>query len=383
LAQVEREREEPALPVLRHKDLLELFDTEPDLAGRDIDISRFVRATNDRDVQVAWRALGDSGPAIDAPDLHRDELCSVPVYELEKLTKEHAVWRYDGLRSRWVKVDHLFPGLAVVVDVAVGGYDAEQGFTQKKADSPSPVATDALPTEADTEDPLSFYAAEYVSLQTHAEDAAEAMKGLLAGCGEAVPRALDASELVAAARWHDAGKVHPVFQAMLVNGLAADDPRRSGGPWAKSDGSVRGRSARRYFRHELASALSWIAEGRSALGAYVIAAHHGKVRMSLRARPGEEPPAGPPRRFANGIYDGDELPEADLGDGVVVPAQALSLACMEMGDEGAWADLTQGLLEKHGPFQLAYLEMLVRVADWRASAKRQKQEKPLFSRGPR
>jgi hypothetical protein len=30
----------------------------------------------------------------------------------------------------------------------------------------------------------------------------------------------------------------------------------------------------------------------------------------------------------------------------------------------------QRLLEEFGPFRLAYLEMLVRVADWRASEKR-------------
>jgi CRISPR-associated endonuclease/helicase Cas3 len=45
--------------VLRRRDLEELFDTTPDLAGRDIDVSRFIRETDDLDVQVFWRGLAD------------------------------------------------------------------------------------------------------------------------------------------------------------------------------------------------------------------------------------------------------------------------------------------------------------------------------------
>lgn len=372
LAKVAREPEQPALPVLRHKDLLELFDTEPDLAGRDLDVSRFVRATNDRDLQVAWRALGDRGPAKDAPDLHRDELCTVPVHELEKLTKDRSVWRYDSRRGRWLEAERLFPGQTFVVDLAVGGYDAEQGFTRDKSDVPSPVKVPVpLLTESDSEDPLSYRAAEYVTLETHSQDAAEAMETLLKHCGALMAGTVDPAELVTAARWHDAGKVHSAFQEMLVNGLEDADPRRNGGPWAKSDGLVRGQLPRRHFRHELVSALTWLADGRTDLGAYMIAAHHGKVRMSLRARPGEEPPPGMSRRFANGVYEGDEIPAASLGGGLVVPAQRLSLECMELGGEGTWTDRMQGLLAHLGPFRLAYLEMLIRVADWRASARRQ------------
>jgi CRISPR-associated endonuclease/helicase Cas3 len=51
----------------------------------------------------------------------------------------------------------------------------------------------------------------------------------------------------------------------------------------------------------------------------------------------------------------------------------LSLACMELGGGGqgaSWADRMLRLLEEHGPFRLAYLETLMRVADWRASQKR-------------
>ena len=74
LATIPQDPEEPVLPVLRRKDLLELFDTEPDLAGHDIDVSPYIRATEDRDVQVAWRAIGEGPPGEDTPDLQRDVL---------------------------------------------------------------------------------------------------------------------------------------------------------------------------------------------------------------------------------------------------------------------------------------------------------------------
>lgn len=373
LAAVPKQREEPTLPVLRKKDLLELFDTEPDLAGHDIDVSRFIRAVDDRDVQVAWRVIGKGPPADDAPDLQRDELCSVPVHALAKLARNHKLWRYDGLRKRWAEVERLCPGMAVVVDVAVGGYDAQVGFTGDKDDTPDALEQAGRLPDYDEADRLTYGAADYVTLQLHAEDTAEAMASMLEQLGEVVASFASRTELVDAARWHDAGKAHAAFQAMLTDALATDDPRRAGGPWAKSDGYHRARNPRRFFRHELASALAWLAEGKTDLGAYLVAAHHGKVRLSLRARPGEEPPPGAAKRFAHGVHDGDILPTIDLGGGVVVSEQPLSLACMELGGGGAgpsWSDRMARVLEDLGPFRLAYLETLVRVADWRASQKR-------------
>lgn len=375
LGSVPRDPEEPALPVLRKKDLLELFDTEPDLAGHDIDVSRYIRATGDRDVQVAWRVLGKEPPADDAPELHRDELCSVPFYELEKLAKEHKVWHFDGLRKKWSEVDQLFPGLAVVVDVSVGGYHGEAGFTRDKADVPLSLEAPGEPEDSDEADPLAQGAADYVTLKMHAEDAVEEMMSLTTQVGGFVSAFAEPEMLVDAARWHDTGKAHLAFQTMLTTNLPPEDPRRSGGPWAKSDGKHRARNPRRFFRHELPSALAWLAAGKSDLGGFIVAAHHGKVRLSLRARPGEEPLPGADgqKRFAHGVHDGDVLPSVELGAGVVVPEQMLSLASMELGGGGqgpSWADRMLRLVEEHGPFRLAYVEMLLRVVDWRASQRR-------------
>ncbi len=374
LARVAQDPEHPALPVIRRKDLLELFDTEPDLSGQDIDISRYIRATDDADVQVAWRDLGSASPAENATDLQRDELCSVPIYELDKLTKDKPVWRFDGLQRMWAKVDRLVPGQSVVVDTAVGGYDAKLGLTCERSHVPTAVVVPGTPPDADAADLLTF-GGEYVTLQLHAADTAEEMTHLLATLAQHTAAFVDAQLLVEAARWHDAGKAHPAFQQMLIDNLPEGDTRRDAGPWAKSDRIHSGRNPRRFFRHELASALAWMACDKPDLGAFIVAAHHGKVRISLRARPGEEPPPeAPNRRFAHGVHDDDVVPAVDLGAGVVVPEQHITLSCMELGvtaNGPSWSDRMARLLETHGPFRLAYLEMLVRVADWRASRRRQ------------
>jgi CRISPR-associated endonuclease/helicase Cas3 len=134
---------------------------------------------------------------------------------------------------------------------------------------------------------------------------------------------------------------------------------------------------RRYFRHELASALGYLANRgwraqEASLVAYLIAAHHGKLRLRLRALPGEIRP-GDGRSFARGVWDRDMLPETRLGD-VTVAATELHLDLMQLGEGPcgpSWSTRTQCLLKELGPFRLAWLEALVRIADWRASAAEQ------------
>jgi CRISPR-associated endonuclease/helicase Cas3 len=176
---------------------------------------------------------------------------------------------------------------------------------------------------------------------------------------------------VRASRWHDLGKAHAVFDATMH---ACE--RAPAGLLAKSPCS--GRHSRKFFRHELASMLGWLAqhdgEADADLIAYLILAHHGKVRMSLRAMPAEEADAGI-KRFARGIWEGDILPALDF-DGEHSDETALKLALMEIGEgeQGAsWTERALTLLDQYGPFQLAWLEALVRLADWRASAKEQGQ----------
>jgi CRISPR-associated endonuclease/helicase Cas3 len=85
------------------------------------------------------------------------------------------------------------------------------------------------------------------------------------------------------------------------------------------------------------------------------------------------PPADHTQRFARGIWEGDVLPAADLGGGVSAPEVTLSLEPLEMGlspdGRPSWSELTLRLRDEGpGPFRLAFLEALLRVADMRVSA---------------
>jgi CRISPR-associated endonuclease/helicase Cas3 len=177
---------------------------------------------------------------------------------------------------------------------------------------------------------------------------------------------------------HDIGKAHAVFQDTMVR--CADDGEQErvevGQPWAKSGGSKQARHKRPFFRHELASALALLAEGSAALDGvadpdlvvYLVAAHHGRVRLGIRTVPDEER-----RGTVLGIVDGEVLPAVDAPSGAV-PASRLSLAAMALGrtdvDVRSWTERALTLLGRPdlGPFRLGFLEGLVRVADWRASA---------------
>ena len=199
----------------------------------------------------------------------------------------------------------------------------------------------------------------------------------------ALAEALDEPEaeaLALAGRWHDLGKAHPAFQTMLRDHF--DDPAAAAGRlWAKAprggrpDYRVDG-EPRPHFRHELASMLAWLAHAgdhpQADLVAYLILAHHGKLRLRLRALPGENPPPDE-RLFCRGLWAGDQLPAASVCD-QAVPATTLALDLMQLGDGPSgpsWSSRTQALLEAHGPFRLAWLETLVRLADWQASAAEQ------------
>jgi CRISPR-associated endonuclease/helicase Cas3 len=181
-----------------------------------------------------------------------------------------------------------------------------------------------------------------------------------------------------------------VFQGALPAGVPD-----SAKIWAKAKGTWK-RYSRPHFRHELASALA-VLDPRNEkipdvlrdLIAYLVAAHHGKVRLSIRSLPNERHPPksggdgnGNERRFARGVWDDDELPTTDLGASVTAPAVRLSLEPMEMGlcteqpfaDKPSWAERMIRLRDAVGPFQLSYLEAILRAADMRASRAAERRE---------
>ncbi len=360
--------------VLRRRDLLDLFDTSPDLSGNDIDVSRFVRGNDpETDVQVFWRVWEENRPPDDLPAPHRRELCPVPVGSefrefLDKLREKKNLYGYvwDHLEEEWARIDsrQVRPGLTVLLPAAAGGY-SELGWDAASASAVAPVPDPRTePEEGESGDPNSSGPA--LSVAQHTENVCKELDDIL---GEV--RELTAGwkeQLAKAARWHDAGKAHPVFQASVrrANPALAGDKH-----WAKSGVMRPLRHGRKYFRHELASALAALQSHLPFAVAYLIATHHGKVRLSIRALPDEEPPDPPGTLFALGLHDGDELPTVDLG-GETCPETALELSPMRMGGEGSWTAQALRLRDELGPFRLAYLEALLRAADLRASAKERK-----------
>lgn len=377
LKQVKAPQEEIEGLIPRRHDLLQLFDTSTDLAGHDIDISSFIRETDQTDVAIAWRDWSESKPPMDA--IQQSELCRVSIGSarafLEQLKKQNQkAWVQDGLRG-WQEATSLYPGMTLLLPCAAGGYDPKLGFTGNSPHTPPVELGQHIVPDEDDRDALSQGAIAFVELAVHAQDVAEEVEAL---CQRLTSLELPADLLVQAGRWHDAGKAHPVFQTILTHNRL----QRVGETlWAKSDHDLSNPddrynlpADRRGFRHELVSALLALQEQEDFLLCYLVACHHGKVRMTIQPRPTEKP-AGV-ERFALGVHQGDRvhdrLPKIDLGGDLKIDSQTLSLDCMGMGDreQGAsWTAQAIVLLEEHGPFKLAFLETLIRVADWRGSAR--------------
>lgn len=360
--------------VLRKKDLLDLFDTTPDLMGNDVDVSRFIRETDDHDVQVFWRAF--DGSPFDQPAAGREELCAAPLQVVRDWqSKGRAMWTWDGLVGQWTLAKRLLPGLTILLRATEGGYDSKLGLDPKGKQSVSIVERPPTPAHEDLHydgDPESEIGRWY-GLAAHSGDVAAEATSLAHQL--ALPCSFQ-DPLVMAARWHDLGKAHPVWQTAAKK--LGDNPPSS---LVAKSASARGRIRfeRPGFRHELASALAALAHGKDDLTVYLIASHHGKVRLSLRSTPKERVPNpngidDPTIRFARGIWEGDQLPPVNLGDGVLVPATTLMLRYMELGFDdvtgASWADRMLALRDRPdlGPFVLGFLEALIKCADERASA---------------
>lgn len=360
--------------VLRAPDLLDLFDTTPDLAGADIDVSRFIREMDDTDVQVFWRSWNGDAPPPDMPEPDSYELCPVPLADIrafldvdktKKAKKTHTGWSWDSLDGIWKKVDCLRPGMIILFRETDGGYSSDVGWNVNITRAVKPISheeTTSTTSQSAAMDGDSGSQASWQSLREHGERTAKEFNDLLTALNNPVPPSCLPS-LLTAARLHDWGKAHHVFQEACGASPIQDF-------WAKAP-QMRP-YARPGFRHELASALALLQIGHDDLAAYLAAAHHGKLRLSLRSLPIETVPRNEEEssqhklRYARGIIDGDKLPAVDN-----LPEVVLSLACMELGysTEGAsWVERMTRLLEIWGPFSLAFWEALVRIADWRASA---------------
>ncbi|NIA21572.1 MAG: DEAD/DEAH box helicase [Anaerolineaceae bacterium] len=445
------------LHLLTRQECDELFDTSPDLTGADLDISRFIRSGEERDVFVCWveadwdtKQQSSPGPEIQPL---REGLCPVPVYAARKWLVENRqgadsrrAWIWDYLEGRWRKLtrDDCYPGQVILVDAALGGYDPLLGFTgstRGRHEEPVPTAGGLCPAanpenadRAQARDDLSQQFT-WKTILTHGREAARTVRAL-AGELKLAPNLAQLLDL--AARLHDWGKAHPAFQSSILSrdGLArpartdlAKAPKEA---WAalKDHCCLDPALGRRHgFRHELASVLAlfellWrVGPDHAALLGpyqplleageiepvtpaseatddsplinelealdgpsfnllvYLICCHHGKVRCTWQGTPQDQKfPSfnetyhgqGQPLR---GLREGDELPAILLAtrDGLScrLPPLTLHLDPAEMGLSGrygpSWVERVSALRQLYGPFALAYLEALLRVADIRAS----------------
>jgi CRISPR-associated endonuclease/helicase Cas3 len=356
--------------VIRRRDLVDLFDTTPDLAGNDVDVSRYIRDGENIDVHIFWRSWDDEAPPQEVTEPSADELCPVPVYAFKEFLKgkDKEAWRWNGLDGAWERVrsDAVYPGQEYLLHQKMGGYEPDLGWD--KDDTAQVLvlsgAAQSVPdkTEADYDSNRKWQI-----LKEHDKLVGSEIKSIVKALGNID---LPSAELEKAAVWHDSGKAHVKFQEFLCGD---DEAKMKEAIWAKAP--FRNRKHKRpYFRHELASGLAALQNGQSDLVAYLAAAHHGKVRLSIRSLPGEKMPDDSNIRFARGIWEGDELLPTELADGVMMNRTVLDLEPMEMGtgkNGPSWFARTLKLRDVYGPFRLAYLEALLKAADERGSKERE------------
>jgi CRISPR-associated endonuclease/helicase Cas3 len=368
----------PLYDTLRRRDLLDLFDTSSDLSGLDLDVSRFIRDGDNRDVFLFWRDWGGGKPSLALPAPGHAELCKVGKFEAAKLVADGKLklWQLDDPSEKvtqWrpARQSDLVSGRTYLAHVNEGHYSAQTGWSPG---SKGPVedlkdAESSSPFPAMSGDSLSEKFECYLTLWQHTSNVCLELEAIFPGLRRHLSPTL-LGQLRQAALWHDVGKAHPIFQETMKkhSDPAKVDPVEL---WAKRIGSAY--HSRRYFRHELASALAARAHGLDFLTQYLIASHHGKARLSIRPFPDEQDNA------ILGIIDGEQLPAINFPghqkaiEPLTLPATTLHLNPFELG-RGSWQDQALALRDHQqlGPFRLAYLEALLRAADVRASIKEKK-----------
>ena len=384
------------LTVIRRRDVVGLFDTTPDLSGSYLDVSQYVRGTDERGVTVFWRDVPE-GPNEMEPKPRHNETVTVPLGGSrgdpkgiqDYLDSERKAWIWDFLDSQWreIRPPEIHPGMTLMLDANQGGYDSDTGWDTSSKEAVIVTEGDGTPEDGQASEPTNTSRRKWMTLSDHSRNVEREARAILDALSQHIADPDDCAAVALAALYHDAGKAHDAFQKMLRHGR--EDAPGDGIQLAKSKGRGKYEDGVRHFRHEIGSALAVLKhadllEGETRnLAAYLAAAHHGKVRLGIRSLPGAR------RNNRDSNPDADKLlgyrvskpgtlPPVDLGQGLRVPETALDMSIAQIGmgenERRSWLDRSLALLERYGPFRLAYLEAIVRAADIRASKKEQECE---------
>lgn len=336
-------------PLLLPEDLELLFDPAVEL-----DITPYLHGERrSQDVQVAWRAtldeLGeeDWAEAMEALPPASLETLSVPLYAARAWLAGHAAPVGDldagqrpeqgeqaGHASTFVAWDGesaqvgtdprmLRPGMTLIVPASRGGCDRYGWHPASHAPVSDLYADGKLkPMRWSGSNARTKRA---VELHQHLKGVGEKALAFARGCG--LDEAL-AQQVAEAGRLHDVGKKDDRFQLMLgapLGTLLA----KSGPHEARVSRTLSGLP--RGWRHEVASLAA--RPDMSPLVRYLVGTHHGRGRPWLPASP-----------------DADLWREAKGAE---------------------WPALVRQMRTEYGYWGLAYMEALVRLADWARSAEEQ------------
>ncbi|MGB3135945.1 MAG: CRISPR-associated helicase Cas3' [Nodosilinea sp.] len=329
--------------LLTKKNIQTFFRTHPDARDNAISVSKYVRDPSSFTVSVVW--------SNEQPERipHQKFLCPVPEYEFKRFYQangtRYLVWGEDEWEEKTAQV-----GDVVWLRINDGGYSNTRGWTGNVNDKPRPYR---LEVEPQYNDPPFLHK---VALGLHLKDTEDALR-------EFIPRLQKLGisdkligELCRCARWHDWGKAHPMWQRYArAKEILLAKSTHYGTPW-----ELKG------YRHELASSLAAAAHGAPFLAQYLIAAHHGKVRDSLSPTNSSE---GIRPNVLRGVELGMTLPGVMIeGVETLEPTELV-----HSGGDRAWVREVNQLLRYYGPYQLIYLEALIRNADVAASKFREEE----------
>lgn len=406
--QLEQSLQPPDYSLQRHE-LLDFFDTDSNLSLGYTDVSPFVRGIDpETDIYVVWREWEGERPPFDF-DIGRQEICRVPIWHVVgRRDAELKAWNnfsmgfvWQGPERGWQQAtrDNLQPGATLLLPLAAGGYEDDLGWTGNVNTNAQVTDLYDPPEYPADEDLLSSLESGWQSIDSHTVDVqaeSQTIQTALASLDEAVCTAI--AEAIC---WHDYGKAIDGWQEatrrlaeeaclMWPKRIAPagkfsfrESPRLKG----LTQGLLRReiwclkRAFRPGLRHEVASALALRQHHRrdgrqptlnDLLAEYLVMAHHGYVRKTLR----DELPRDPrrlrrERDTVRGIQDGASIEDVSVAGQHLPATSALSITCRQMGrgqdGQESWTRSVLRLLDHFGPFRLAYFEALVRAADCRAS----------------